>query len=144
MILWIFSVLHLWPGLLRVCIPNLNAFAWMLALFLALILFVNVLHWSLSFVLWCLIFFYSRNRQIGGAVFVIVRITVFCGALLHVPCVIFCCCICFVLQFLALYVQLLCCLIFCSAFVPCLSDILDRIPHCCAFCRVEVCLGVIC
>ena len=116
----------------------------MLALLFVLLLFAKVFHWSLPFVLCCVIFFCPRNRQIGGAVFVIVKITAFCVVLLDVPCAMFCCFICSVLQFLVFHVHFRCCLIFCSAFKHCLFDFLDRIPHCCKFCRAEVCLGVIC
>ena len=139
-----FSVMHLWPGSLRVCIPNLNAFAWILALFLALLLFGKILHWSLAFVLCCFIFFCTRNGQIGCAVFVIAKITAFWAMFLDVSCAMFCCFICSVLQFLAFHVHFRCCLIFCSAFKHCLFDFLGRIPHCYTFCRAEVCLGVIC
>ena len=104
--------LHLWPGSLRACILNLNAFSWILALFLALLLFVNVFRWSLPFVLYWFMHFCPRNRQIGGAVFVIVKITAFCGVLLDVPCAMFCCFICSAFQCLAFHVQFCCCLIF--------------------------------
>ena len=72
------------------------------------------------------------------------EITAFWAVFLDVSCAMFCCFICSVLRFLAFNVQLLCCLIFCSAFEHYLFDFLDRIPHCCKFCRAEVCLGVIC
>ena len=134
-------MLHLWPGLLRVCILNLNAFSCKLALFLALLLFENVLHWSLSFVLWYLIFFNPRNRQIGVAVFMIAKIIAFCDVLLAVPCAIHCRYMCFIFSFLALYMWLQCYLIFCIAFAHCLPVFLGPIPHFCMFWCVHVCFG---
>ena len=95
-------MLHLWPGALRVCILNSDAFLCKLALFLALLLFANDLHLSLLFVLCFFIFFNVRNRQIGVAVFMIAKITAFCGVLLHVPCAIYCGYMCFLFSFLAL------------------------------------------
>ena len=91
LILRFFSVLHLWPGSLRVCIFNLDAFLCNLALFLALLLFGKILHWSLAFVLCCFIFFCTRNGQIGCAVFVIAKITAFWAMFLDVSCAMFCC-----------------------------------------------------
>ena len=83
-------MLHLWPGSLRVCIFNLDAFLCNLALFLALLLFANDFHWILPFVLCCFIFFNASKRQIGVAVFVIAKITLFCGVFLDVSCAIRC------------------------------------------------------
>ena len=86
--------------------------------------------------------FCPRNRQIGGAVFVIVKITAFCGVLLDVPCAMFCYFICSALQFLAFYVQFCCCLIFCSGFEHCLFDFLDLNPHFSLFCLLQVFLDI--
>ena len=135
-------MLHLWPGSLRACIPDLNAFPWMLALFLTLLLFENVCYWSLLFVLWYFIFFNPRNRQIDVAVFMIAQITAFCGVLLNVPCAIYCWYMCFLFSFLALYMWSQCCLIFCIAFAHGLPVFLGPIPHFCMFWCVHVCFAV--
>lgn len=139
-----FSVLHLWPGSLRACIPDLNAFSWMFALFLTLLLFANVLHLILPFVLCCFIFFNASKRQIGVAVFVIAKITVFCGVFLDVSCAIRCWCICFGIQFLAFRVQYCGRLIFWSAFVNLLIIFSGQIPQWYKFCSTLICLGVTC
>ena len=134
--------LHLWPGSLRACILNLNAFACKFVLFLALLLFENACCWCLPFVLWCFILFNPRNRQIGVAVFMLAKITVFCGVLSRVACTIAWCFICFLPWFLSLNTQLPSCLIFCSTFVYCLPDFLCRNPHFSLFCLLQVFLDV--
>ena len=98
----------------------------------------------MPFVLWCFMFFYPRNRQIGVAVFFIVKITAFCEIFLYVSCEIFCYFICVVVEFLAFRVQYCGHLIFWSASVHFLIVFSGQIPHWCKFCRALISLGAGC
>ena len=108
----------------------------------------EILQWN-NFLLWvfvrCILFlFWPSNRQMSWRCFcACLNYCILCWTL-AVPCAIAYWFICFVFWFLALCVQLRRCLIFCSDFEQCLSEILGPIPHFCTFYLLHVFLGVTC